>query len=114
MSMYRITLLFCFLLCFDVQGQSCLPAYTTFTRQEQIDSFSIVYPGCTEIEGSLVLSGPNIKNFNGLLQLRHIQGELNIYNTMAVNVAGGISVDIDPCFPLQIDPPTDPLFFMPV
>lgn len=88
MSMYRITLLFCFLLCFDVQGQSCLPAYTTFTRQEQIDSFSIVYPGCTEIEGSLVLSGPNIKNFNGLLQLRHIQGELNIYNTMAVNVAG--------------------------
>ena len=85
--MLRITFLFSLILCLEVQGQSCLPYYY-FNRQGQIDSFSILYPGCTEIEGLLDLSGNGISNFNGLQQLRLIKGSLKIYGTSAIDLSG--------------------------
>jgi hypothetical protein len=47
-------------------SQSCLPEGITFSTQAQIDSFQVNYPGCTEIDGDVVISGTDISNLNGL------------------------------------------------
>ncbi len=36
-------------------SQGCLPEGITFTTQEQIDNFQTNYPGCTEIEGDVII-----------------------------------------------------------
>lgn len=55
---------------------SCLPEGITFTSQEQIDNFQINYPGCTEIEGDLIISGEDITNLEGLNMVTDIVGFL--------------------------------------
>ncbi|HOW26424.1 MAG TPA: T9SS type A sorting domain-containing protein [Bacteroidales bacterium] len=57
---------------------ACLPEGITFTTQEQIDNFQANYPGCTEIEGDVTISGYNITNLNGLNVLTSIGGTLTI------------------------------------
>ena len=47
-----------------VLAQSCLPEGITFETQAQVDSFQILYPNCTEIEGDLIISGDNITHLN--------------------------------------------------
>lgn len=64
--MSRITLFLSLLFTLQLQGQHCLPDYLTLSRQGQIDSFSILYPGCTDIENELTLNSSNIKNLQGL------------------------------------------------
>ena len=59
-------------------SQPCLPEGITFTTQAQIDSFQINYPGCTEIEGDVVIEGSNIDNLSGLSLLTTIDGFLQI------------------------------------
>jgi hypothetical protein len=59
-------------------SSSCLPEGITFTTQEQIDNFQTNYPGCTEIEGDVTISGYNIANLNGLNVLTSIGGTLTI------------------------------------
>ena len=48
----------------------CLPEGITFTTQAQIDSFAVNYPGCTEIDGDVIIGRSNpttdISNLNGL------------------------------------------------
>lgn len=61
-------------------SQSCLPEGITFTTQEQIDSFQINYPGCTEIEGNVIIEGAEITNLIGLNVLNSIGGYLTISN----------------------------------
>jgi hypothetical protein len=61
-------------------SQSCLPDGITFETQAQIDSFSINYPNCTEIEGNVNISNSNITNLTGLNVLTSIYGDFNIYN----------------------------------
>ena len=65
-----------------VMAQSCLPEGIIFTTQAQIDSFQIIYPNCTEIEGDVTI-GENyvitdITNLNGLSVLNSIGGSLII------------------------------------
>ena len=75
-------------------GQGCLPEGITFETQAQIDSFQINYPGCTEIEGYVVIQGdynPNsdIKNLTGLNVLTSIQEHLWIrYNDSLGSLEG--------------------------
>jgi hypothetical protein len=59
-------------------AQSCLPEGITFTTQEQINSFQINYPNCTEIEGDVNIDGDDITNLNGLSLITSIGGSLNI------------------------------------
>ena len=88
----NIFLLFSFL-CFHVNllAQACLPNGITFNAQTQIDNFSIDYPGCTTIEGAVVISGGDINNLQGLQQLIHIEGDLmflqvpNLLNLQGLN-----------------------------
>ncbi len=59
-------------------SQYCLPEGIHFTRQSQVDSFQIYYPGCTKIEGNVKISGNDISNLSGLYTLDSILGYLNI------------------------------------
>jgi hypothetical protein len=72
----------------NVFSQGCLPEGITFTSQEQIDNFQTNYPGCTEIEGNVHISGSNITNLNGLSSLTFIGGYLNIEFTDLISLQG--------------------------
>ncbi|MCB2220253.1 MAG: T9SS type A sorting domain-containing protein [Bacteroidetes bacterium] len=71
---------------------SCLPEGITFTTQAQIDSFQINYPGCTEIEGDVMIDeyfGSDIVNLSGLSVLTSIGGGLSlIYNDSLTSITG--------------------------
>ena len=75
-----------FLIPFTVLSQSCLPEGITFTTQTQIDSFQIVNPGCTEIEGDVSIQGGN--NLNGLGVITSIWGKLYIETGSLTNLNG--------------------------
>lgn len=65
-----------------LHGQSCLPEGITFTRQSQVDSFSIRYPACTSLEGFLVIGqcpSTDIKSLEGLSQLTSIGRFFHIF-----------------------------------
>jgi len=66
-------------------SQSCLPEGITFTSQSQVDSFSVLYPNCTEIEGNLILNDTDstkISNLNALSNLTKINGSLNVISSL--------------------------------
>jgi hypothetical protein len=65
------------LTCFS---QSCLPDGILFTNQNQIDSFQVNYPNCTQIEGDVKIGG-DIIDLNGLSLITHIGGSLTIQLT---------------------------------
>ncbi len=70
--------------------QSCLPEGITFTTQDQIDSFQVNYPGCTEIEGDVLIIGfENITNLFGLNVLTSIGGNLFVIdNQLLIDFSG--------------------------
>jgi len=41
----------------SANAQPCLPEGIMFYSQEQIDNFQTNYPGCTEIEGDVIIEG---------------------------------------------------------
>ena len=63
-----------------VIAQSCLPEGLEIYSQEGIDNFQINYPGCTEIEGYVLIVGNNITNLNGLNVVTTIDGFLQLYS----------------------------------
>ncbi len=75
--------------------QPCLPEGITFETQSQIDSFQIIYPNCTEIEGYVRIGAgvgviSNITNLDGLSVLTSIGGELNIYWNFSLTSLTGL------------------------
>ena len=68
----------------------CLPNGIVFTTQSQIDSFQIIYPGCTEIEGYVEIYGVDITNLNGLSVLTSIGGILYIGDNPALTSLSGL------------------------
>jgi len=66
---------------------SCLPEGIIFNTQAQIDSFQIIYPDCTEIEGFVEISGEDIINLNGLNALKSIRGTLILSDNYALTTA---------------------------
>jgi len=60
-----------------VSAQPC-PDSLYLTSQAQVDSFQILYPNCTEIEGDVVIIGDDITNLNGLNALTSVGGGLLI------------------------------------
>lgn len=72
-------------------SQSCLPEGITFTTQEEIDDFQSNYPGCTEIEGFVTISGyDEITNLNGLSVLTSIGERLRIYSCSVLTSLSGL------------------------
>jgi len=62
----------------NASAESCLPEGITFSYQSQINNFQSNYPGCTQIDGDVVISGSNIFNLNGLSVVTSIGGSLLI------------------------------------
>ena len=82
-----------FILVFTIQlatySQGCLPNGISFSSQAEIDNFQTNYPGCTEIEGHVSISGNDITNVDGLSTITSIGGYLEIiYNPSLSNVTG--------------------------
>jgi hypothetical protein len=73
----------------NTNAQSCLSEGITFTKQAQIDNFQTNYPGCTEIEGDVTISGLGIRNLMGLSVLTSIGGHLSIGGSSALASIGG-------------------------
>jgi hypothetical protein len=62
-------------------AQSCLPQGIEFYSQAQIDSFPLLFPGCSVIEGGVSIHGDDIANLNGLNGVTEIGGDLIIGST---------------------------------
>jgi hypothetical protein len=57
----------------------CLPfGNYYFTCQHDIDQFQSDYPDCTELNGNVEISGENITDLQGLIELTSIEGGLDI------------------------------------
>jgi hypothetical protein len=70
-------------------SQGCLSEGITFSNQNQIDNFQTNYPGCSEIEGDVTISGEDITNLDGLNVLVSIGGNLQIrLNTILGELSG--------------------------
>ncbi|MEE4258450.1 MAG: T9SS type A sorting domain-containing protein [Bacteroidales bacterium] len=107
-------LLFALLTVHVVHAQGCLPEGITFTTQEQIDNFQSENPGCTEIEGNVIVGriteSTDISNLNGLNVLTSIGGDLMIYGNYYLtsldglenltSIGGSFSTGIIPNVPL--------------
>lgn len=84
-------ILICFLV--HANAQSCLPGGIAFNCQAQIDSFSILYPNCSEIEGCVAIgcgAGTDIVNLDGLRQLTSIGSFLHIYRNDSLQDLSGL------------------------
>jgi len=89
--MKAITSAICFFILLPLPGfsQFCLPNGIIFSRQSQLDSFPLSYPGCILIEGDLHIEGDDIVNINGLYPIVAIKGNLLItYNQNLDNLEG--------------------------
>jgi len=73
----------------------CLPEGIAFTTQAQIDSFQILYPYCTEIEGDVdigqwELGTTDITNLTGLSVLTSIGGDLSFEQNEVLTTLSGL------------------------
>ncbi len=66
--------------CIPAISQSCIPDSILFNTQESVDRFHLDYPGCSEIEGNVKITGIDITNLNGLDMLTSVGGDLSIGN----------------------------------
>ena len=87
LTFITVILIFCYT---SSSSQSCLPEGITFTTQTQIDSFQIIYPGCTEIEGVVRIEGDDITNLWGLNVLRVVDDDLEILNNPLIASLEGL------------------------
>jgi len=73
-------------------AQSCLPEGIRFIRQTQVDSFPILYPNCTEIEGNVEITSTNdIVNLHGLNAVTAIGGELLMVDCNTLQSLNGLN-----------------------
>ncbi len=76
----------------SITAQSCLPEGISLGSQIQLDSFSINYPNCTEIEGNVLIgfiAADDITNLDGLNNITSIGGDLEfLYNDVLFSLVG--------------------------
>jgi hypothetical protein len=75
----------------NLAAQTCLPAGIEFSNQSQIDLFPINHPTCTEIQGTVGITGNSITNLAGLAQITKIHGNLNVFNTTLLSDFEGLN-----------------------
>jgi len=71
-------------------SQSCLPNGILFSRQSQIDSFPLSYPGCINIEGDVQIEGHDILALDSLYHLEVIGGILRIAQNSNLSTLVGL------------------------
>jgi len=73
-----------------IHAQSCVPGM--FTRQGQVDSFKINYPGCTIIAGNMTLTR-DVQQLDSLHLITKVKGNLFINNSKLATLIGLQSID---------------------
>ncbi len=71
----------------QVWAQDCDDSLIAIISQSDVDNFATNYPNCTELEGALLIEGPEITSLAGLSQLTRINA-LAIESTSLVNLSG--------------------------
>ncbi|MBW6492596.1 MAG: T9SS type A sorting domain-containing protein, partial [Lentimicrobium sp.] len=61
-----------------------------FYTQADIDNFSLAFPGCSDLEGSVGIKGNDITNLDGLNQVTSIGGNLRFYNAYELQSLMGL------------------------
>ena len=111
-------LLFSLFLGTSVYSQDCPPDNVTFSSQQDIDSFAILYPNCTDLNGGIfvekidtgeifnlnglskiktvgkfiqIKDNANLKSLRGLDQLTHVGGGLSIINNDSLVDLNGLN-----------------------
>lgn len=73
-------------------SQSCLPDGISFNSQQDIDNFQTNYPGCTEIEGWVMIWGEDdVTNLNGLNVLTSIGGYFRVWDNESLTDITGLN-----------------------
>lgn len=87
-----LVLVVCTLFFQSLLSQSpCLPEGISITSQQQIDSFPLNYPNCSEIEGTVIIEGEDITSLEGLSQIEKIVEELKIFNSHQLTNLNGLN-----------------------
>lgn len=101
---FKILTLILFLLLANriAKAGNCIPYGTTvtLTRQSEVDSFPINYPGCDVVEGELIITGGDINNLNGLNMISKAYS-IQISNSFLTSLIG-LSM-LDTVYNLRID-----------
>ncbi|MEM1321209.1 MAG: T9SS type A sorting domain-containing protein [Bacteroidota bacterium] len=89
----RTTVLCLFFLCFAITcwGQNCLPDGIILSSQSEVDSFRILYPDCSVIEGELLIQPQNqssIDHLDSLYSIKIVKGDLLISRTRISDLDG--------------------------
>jgi len=72
-------------------GLPCLPyGNYYFGSQSDVDLFAQTFPGCTELEGDVTISGNDITNLDGLNAVASIGGYLRISGNAALTSLTGL------------------------
>lgn len=76
----------------NIKAGNCIPYGTTvtLTRQSEVDSFPINYPGCNVVDGGLKISGNDINNLDALLGVKTIGYNLEITDNPVLNDLSGL------------------------
>ena len=93
-KLFRFFLFFMMVTCeTKLQASTCIPTgiTVTLTRQSEVDSFPINYPGCDVVEGSLTISGDDIVNLNGLIGIKKVIYQLEIKNNPSLVNFNGLN-----------------------
>ena len=77
-----------------LNGLAQCPDSLVLTSQAEIDAFALNYPGCTQIEGNVIIFEPSrptsIQNLNGLINLTHIGGDLILHYCALLDDLSGL------------------------
>ncbi|MBK7804822.1 MAG: T9SS type A sorting domain-containing protein [Saprospiraceae bacterium] len=87
MRTFSIIIILVFLYDLKVTGQSFVLLNDTISRQSQLDSFTIQYPGCNYVLGNLTITG-DIHHLDSLYNIKKIYGTLTVENTKIEDFKG--------------------------
>ncbi|WP_435579200.1 hypothetical protein, partial [Gilvibacter sp.] len=71
----------------------CPPGSVVLTTQAEVDNFAVMYPGCTTINGSLRIDGPDIVDLTPLASLTTIEDGPFLGNLIIQNCTSLASLD---------------------
>ncbi len=88
--MNKLILSFSFIILSLITYAQCPPGSITLNTQDDINNFLVTYPTCTEINGDLTISGPDITDLSGLQNLTTILGFLKVQYNLNLSSLNGL------------------------
>lgn len=73
-----------------MNAQTCNLGEITLSSQAEVDDFPTDYPGCTQILGSITISGADITDLSGLFGVTYLEGNLFIEDNPMLNSLAGL------------------------